>query len=51
VLFRPSQRRTPRVRVFVDFLIALLDEIESEGGRSAARPHWHRPGTAEPRPR
>jgi DNA-binding transcriptional LysR family regulator len=44
VLFRPSQRRTPRVRVFVDFLVALLDEIESDGDRSAARPHWHRAG-------
>ena len=44
VLFRPSQRRTPRVRVFVDFLRRLLDEIESEGDRSAARPHWHRIG-------
>lgn len=44
VLFRPSQRRTPRVRVFVNFLSALLDEIEAEGDRSAARPHWHRAG-------
>jgi LysR family transcriptional regulator for bpeEF and oprC len=44
VLFRPSQRRTPRVRVFVDFLSALLEEIEAEGDRRAARPHWHRAG-------
>ena len=44
VLFRPSQRRTPRVRVFVDFVSALLEEIEAEGDRKAARPHWHRAG-------
>jgi DNA-binding transcriptional LysR family regulator len=44
VLFRPSQRRTPRVRVFVNYLNALLDEIEAEGQRSAPRPHWHRVG-------
>jgi len=30
VLYRPSKRRTPRVSAFVDFVIALLNEIESE---------------------
>ena len=44
VLFRPSQRRTPRVRIFVEFVTALLRDIEAEGERSAARPHWHRAG-------
>ena len=44
VLFRPNQRRTPRVRLFVDFVTALLREIEAQGQRNAARPHWHRPG-------
>ena len=44
VLFRPSQRRTPRVRLFLDFVTALLREIEAQGQRNAARPLWHRPG-------
>ena len=44
VLFRPSQRRTPRVRLFLDFVTALLREIEVQGRRHAARPHWHRAG-------
>jgi DNA-binding transcriptional LysR family regulator len=44
VLFRPSQRRTPRVRLFLEFVTALLRDIEAEGEGSAARPHWHRPG-------
>jgi LysR family transcriptional regulator for bpeEF and oprC len=44
VLYRPNQRRTPRVRLFLDFVTALLRDIEVEGQASAARPHWHRPG-------
>jgi LysR family transcriptional regulator for bpeEF and oprC len=44
VLFRPNQRRTPRVRLFLDFVTALLRDIEAEGQSSAARPHWHRAG-------
>lgn len=44
VLFRPSQRRTPRVRLFLDFITALLRDIEAESRGSAAQPHWHRPG-------
>jgi len=44
VLFRPSQRRTPRVRVFLDFITSLLRDIETEGHQGAARPHWHRAG-------
>jgi DNA-binding transcriptional LysR family regulator len=44
VLFRPSQRRTPRVRLFLDFITALLRDIETESRGSAALPHWHRPG-------
>jgi hypothetical protein len=44
VLFRPNQRRTPRVRLFLDFITALLRDIEAEGQSSAARPHWHRAG-------
>lgn len=46
VLYRPSQRRTPRVRLFVDFLAEIFREMEAEreGGHAAgarARPHWH----------
>ncbi len=44
VLYRPNQRRTPRVRLFLDFVTTLLRDIEAEGHTSAARPHWHRPG-------
>jgi len=44
VLFRPNQRRTPRVRLFLDFVTSLLREIDAQGERNAARPHWHRPG-------
>jgi LysR family transcriptional regulator, regulator for bpeEF and oprC len=44
VLFRSNQRRTPRVRLFLDFVAALLRNIEAEDQRSAARPHWHQPG-------
>jgi len=44
VLYRPNQRRTPRVRLFLDFVTTLLRDIEVEGRASAARPHWHRRG-------
>jgi len=44
VLFRPNQRRTPRVRLFIDFITALLRDIDAQGQRSAALPHWHRRG-------
>lgn len=44
VLYRPNQRRTPRVRVFVDFVTGVLRDIEAEGIANAARPRWHRPG-------
>lgn len=44
VLFHPHQRRTPRVRVFIDFFTALLRDLEAEGEASTARPHWHRSG-------
>jgi len=44
LLFRPSQRRTPRVRVFLEFFSALLRDIEAETEASAVRPHWHRTG-------
>jgi len=44
VLFRPNQRRTPRVRLFLDFVTELLRDIEPEIGSSAEAPHWHRRG-------
>ena len=44
VLFRPNQRRTPRVRLFLDFVTELLRDIEPEVGSSAEAPHWHRRG-------
>jgi DNA-binding transcriptional LysR family regulator len=49
VLYRASQRRTPRVRLFVDFVGSLLKEVGTDavvaGPRAVAeRPHWHRRG-------
>lgn len=49
VLYRAAQRRTPRVRLFVDFVSLLLKEVESTGTASGTRalverPHWHRRG-------
>ena len=46
LLFRPNQRRTPRVRHFVDFVATLVAEHEAEEGLSgqsvpADRPIWH----------
>jgi DNA-binding transcriptional LysR family regulator len=48
VLYRPNHRRTPRVRLFVDFVTGLFRELEAEreagvGARlSAERPYWYR---------
>jgi LysR family transcriptional regulator, regulator for bpeEF and oprC len=44
LLYRSNQRNTPRVRLFLDFVSALLRDIEAEDQRGAARPHWHRSG-------
>jgi len=43
VLYRSNQRRTPRVRAFLDFVTTLLREIEA-ADISAEVPHWHRRG-------
>jgi DNA-binding transcriptional LysR family regulator len=45
VLYRPSQRRTPRVRVFVDFVTDLFRELETQregsvAAHAAERPEW-----------
>lgn len=46
LLYRASNRRNSRVRLFIEFVTAILNEAELEGlsGRSAirARPNWHR---------
>jgi DNA-binding transcriptional LysR family regulator len=47
LLYRPALRRTPRVRLFLDFVTALLEEAGSNtaGPNDAAeRPHWYRRG-------
>jgi LysR family transcriptional regulator, regulator for bpeEF and oprC len=46
LLYRPSQRRIPRVRLFIDFVTELFREIEAERGKEAGphldaeRPRW-----------
>jgi LysR family transcriptional regulator, regulator for bpeEF and oprC len=46
VLYRPNQRRIPRVRVFIDFVTELFRELEAARGEKAGahlrteRPRW-----------
>jgi len=48
LLYRASQRRTPRVRAFIDFVTDLFRELEAEReprlreAAAAERPHWYR---------
>jgi len=47
LLYRPNQRRSPRARVFIEFVTALFRDLESERagstpGAAADRPSWHR---------
>ena len=35
VLYRPNQRRIPRVRLFIDFVGELFREMEAERGEKA----------------
>jgi DNA-binding transcriptional LysR family regulator len=46
LLYRPGQRRTPRVRLFVEFVTSLLREREADGLQRLfpERPLWHRRG-------
>lgn len=49
LLYRPNVRRTPRGRLFIDFVLQLLRDLEAGGGAvlhrpSAERPSWHRSG-------
>jgi DNA-binding transcriptional LysR family regulator len=46
LLYRPSHRRTPRVRLFIDFLVERFHELEAgrepgASARSAERPDWY----------
>ncbi|MFN0316424.1 MAG: LysR substrate-binding domain-containing protein [Burkholderiales bacterium] len=44
LLFRPNQRRTLRVRLFIDFVTEIFREIEAErGDKTGARLHAERP--------
>jgi DNA-binding transcriptional LysR family regulator len=48
LLYRHSQRRLPRVRLFIDFLTELFHQLESErtpdlaAHLAAVQPHWYR---------
>ncbi|MEK8050095.1 LysR family transcriptional regulator [Ideonella sp. DXS22W] len=47
LLYPASARRNPRVRVFIDFALQVLEQHGSGGERTAAsteRPAWHRSG-------
>jgi len=47
VLYRPSLRRNARVRLFLEFVTALLEEAgtgTTGHGDAPERPHWHRRG-------
>jgi DNA-binding transcriptional LysR family regulator len=51
LLYRPNLRRTPRVRLFLDFVLALVDEVRVEDAGVLPRgradlPRWHRRGSA-----
>lgn len=49
LLYKASARRTPRARLFIDFIMQLLNALEAEGEAlayrvPAERPAWHRRG-------
>jgi len=48
LLYRSGQRRTPRVRLFIDYITAVLEDQEADGGgthlATSERPYWHRRG-------
>jgi DNA-binding transcriptional LysR family regulator len=51
LLFRPNHRRTPRVRLFIDFVHALVQQLQSDEptllpGAPVDLPRWHRRGSA-----
>jgi DNA-binding transcriptional LysR family regulator len=50
LLYRPNVRRTPRVRLFIDFVERLVDALAVDSERISPhrpidRPYWHRPGS------
>lgn len=50
LLYRPAQRRTPRLRLFIDFVQSLLQELDADTTGptrgAVALPRWHRRGAA-----
>ena len=48
LLYRAAQRRTPRVRRFIDFVQLLLRELDDDGQQRGPvdLPRWHRRGSA-----
>lgn len=49
LLYRASHRRTPRVRLLLDFIVRLVQQFEADGAGGALRagvelPQWHRRG-------
>ncbi|MFO1327491.1 MAG: LysR family transcriptional regulator [Rubrivivax sp.] len=49
LLYRANVRRAPRVRLFIDFVHALVDDLQHAGTLprvGAERPRWHRRGSA-----
>jgi hypothetical protein len=49
LLYRSNVRRTPRARLFIEFMTALLRVLEADGASVARwpyaeRPHWHQRG-------
>jgi DNA-binding transcriptional LysR family regulator len=47
LLYRPALRRSPRVRLFLDFVTALMEDSSTDAAGSNGtpeRPHWYRKG-------
>lgn len=49
LLYRPNVRRTPRVRLFIDFITQVLHDLEADDGNpvqlpNAELPYWHQRG-------
>ena len=46
LLYRTAQRRTARVRLFIDFVTSLFEERPLDARPHPEPPHWHRTGRA-----
>lgn len=49
LLYRPNVRRTPRVKLFIDFMTQVLHDLEADGRNlpplpNAELPYWHQRG-------